>query len=63
MGLHIGYKCKCQQNLERAQLKGPVPRDRLIRKRDRYVAGNGQLVPYCQVVVWWLDQRIARMDR
>ena len=47
--------------LEKARLRGPVPRDRLIRKRDKYVAGNGQLGPYCQVAVWWLDQRIARM--
>ena len=47
--------------LERARLKGPVPRDSLIRRRDKYVAGNGQLGPYCQVAVWWLDQRIARM--
>ena len=47
--------------LERARLRGPVPRDRLIRQRDRYVHGNGRLVPCCQVVVWWLDQRIARM--
>ena len=47
--------------LEKARLNGPVPRDRFIRQRDRYVAGGGQLRPYCQVAVWWLDQRIARM--
>ena len=46
---------------EKARLGGRVPSDRLIRKRDQYVASNGQLGPYCQVAVWWLDQRIGRM--
>lgn len=45
--------------IEKARLKGPVSRDRLIRRRDQCVAGSGQLRPYCQVAVWWLDQRIA----
>lgn len=48
---------------EKARLSGRVPRERLIRRRDQYVAGNGQLKPYCQVAVWLLDQRIARMNR
>ena len=47
--------------LEKTRLKGPVPRHRLIRRRDQCVAGGGQLGTYCQVAVWWLDQRIARM--
>ena len=46
---------------EKARLKGPVPRDRFVRQRDRYVGGNGQLRPYCQVAVWWLDQHIAKL--
>lgn len=25
------------------------------------VGGNGQLQPYCQVAVWWLEQRLAKM--
>ena len=41
--------------LEKARLKGRVPCDRLIRQRNRCVAGQS---PYCQVAVWWLDQRI-----
>ena len=45
---------------ERARLAGRVPSNLLIRKRNQYVAGNGQLGPYCQVAVWWLDQRIGR---
>jgi hypothetical protein len=47
--------------LEKDRLRGPVPRDRLIRMRDKCVAGDGQLKPFSQVTVWWLDQRIARM--
>ena len=46
---------------EKARLKGPVTLDSLIRKRDRCVDGNGKLEPYCQVTVWLLEQRIARM--
>lgn len=45
---------------EKARLKGPVPLDSLIRKRDRCVGGNGKLEPYCQVTVWLLEQRIAK---
>lgn len=36
-------------------------RRRLERERHLRVAGNGDLDPYCQVAVWWLDQRLARM--
>ena len=46
---------------ERARTGGPVPRELLVRKRDEHATGNGQLSPYCQVAVWWLDQRLARM--
>ena len=45
---------------EKDRLNAPVSRDRLIRKRDKCIAGNGQLRPYIQVAVWWLDQRISR---
>ena len=45
---------------EKARLGGPVSRDRLVRKRAEYIAGDGELEPYCQVVVWWLEQRLAR---
>jgi uncharacterized protein (TIGR02646 family) len=48
--------------LERARLRGPVPRTRFQDERDRQGAGNGQLKPYSQVAVWWLDQRLARMS-
>lgn len=45
---------------EKARLGGPVSRDSIVRKRDEQVAGSGELLPYCQVSVWWLEQRLAR---
>ena len=45
---------------KRARIRGPVPRDDLVRKRDQYVGGDGELPPYCQVAVWWLDKRLAK---
>ena len=46
---------------EKGRLKAPVSRDRLIRKRDKIIAGDGQkLERYSQVAVWWLDERISR---
>lgn len=47
---------------EKARARGPVPRARVQRERDRRVAGNGELAPFCQVAAWWLDQRLARMQ-
>ena len=46
---------------EKARIGGPVPRDRLVREPHKHAAGNGELAPHCQVVVWWLDQRLASM--
>lgn len=46
---------------EKARLRGAVPRVRFQAERDRRVDGTGDLDPYCQVAVWWLDQRLARM--
>lgn len=46
---------------EKDRIDGPVPRNRFVRKRDAYVRGQGQLQPYCQVAVWWLEQRLAKM--
>lgn len=46
---------------EKTRLGGPVSRDRIVRKRDQYIAGNSELLPYCQVSVWWLEQKLARM--
>lgn len=46
---------------ERARIGGPVPRERFVRERDKYIAGNGEIAPYCPVAVWWLGQKLARM--
>lgn len=40
---------------------GPVARARFQSLRDRHVGGAGDLEPFCQVAVWWLEQRLARM--
>lgn len=45
---------------ERARLQGPVPRDRLRREVDRRRVRVGELMPYCQVAIWWLQQRLSR---
>lgn len=51
----------CWWKAEKNRLKGPVSRNRLVRKRDKFIAGDGQqLEPYRQIAVWWLDQRISR---
>ena len=45
--------------MEKRRLRGPVPRERFEKERERRV---GELEPYCQVAVWWLDQRLKRMS-
>ena len=47
--------------LEQRRLRGPVPRERFEQERERRVGGAGDLQPFCQVAVWWLDQRLKRM--
>lgn len=46
---------------EKRRLHGPVPRARFERERDRRVRNAGELDPFCQVAIWWLNQRLARM--
>lgn len=46
---------------ERARIGGEVPRDRLLRERDKRTGGAGVLTPYCQVAVWWLNQKLDGM--
>lgn len=46
---------------EKARLRGPVPRSRIERQRDRWQGGTGELQPYCQVAVWLLNQRLENM--
>ena len=42
-------------------LYGPVSRGRILRKRNDYVPNTGELQPYSQVAVQWLDQKLAKM--
>ena len=46
---------------EKARLRGPVSRARFERERARLIEGTGNLAPYCQVAVWWLEKRLQRM--
>ena len=46
---------------EKVRLRRSVTRSRLQRERQRWLPADGELAPYCQVVVWWLDQRLARI--
>ena len=46
---------------ERARIRGPVPRDRFKKERAKRAIGAGELEPFSQVAVWWLDQRLAGM--
>ena len=46
---------------EKAKVQDRVPRSRLERERSRRTPQTGELQPYCQVAVWWLDQRLKRM--
>ena len=47
--------------LEKESRRGPVLRARFERERDRRIAATGPLEPYCQVAVYWLEQRIRSM--
>jgi hypothetical protein len=46
---------------EKALLRGPVPLERFVRKRDKCIVGNCEIAPYSPVAVWWLGRRLARM--
>ena len=46
---------------EKVRIGRPVPRDRFVRERDKRIGGDGVLAPYCQVAVWWLNQKLDRM--
>jgi uncharacterized protein (TIGR02646 family) len=46
---------------EKARIGGAVPRATFDRERARRTDGAGHLEPFCQVAVWWLEQRLARM--
>lgn len=43
------------------KLRGSALRARIEQERDRITSGTGKLNPYCQIAVWWLEQRLERM--
>ena len=47
---------------EKERKRSPVPRARFEAERDRWINGTDDLTPFCQVAVWWLEQRIAGMQ-
>jgi len=47
---------------EKERIGGRVPRSSFQRQCDDRITGNGVLSPYSQVAVWWLQQRLARMQ-
>ncbi len=46
---------------EKRRLRGPIPRGRIERERDRYVAGADALSPFGQVAVWLLNEKLGGM--
>lgn len=42
--------------------RGPIPKRRIEQKINKYASEAGLLAPYCQVAVWWLHQRLARIS-
>lgn len=46
---------------EKDRIRGPIPRERLLREQARYMTGTSILQPYSQVAVWLLEQRIRRL--
>ena len=48
--------------LEWWRAKRPVPRARIEREIDQRTQAAGDLTPYCQVAVWWLQEKVARMQ-
>ena len=44
------------RQLPRAQQK-----QRLEGERDRRIGSPGELQPYCQIAVWFIEQRLARI--
>ena len=46
---------------ERERIRRPMPRLRIERKKDKYMVEGGQLTPYCQVAVSFLNQKLGRM--
>jgi uncharacterized protein (TIGR02646 family) len=46
---------------EKDRLRAPVPRVHIEREIEEWTRSAGDLTPYCQVAVWWLQQKLAGM--
>jgi hypothetical protein len=46
---------------EKQRIAGPDLRVRLERECNRRTVVGGDLEPFCQVAVWWLEQLLAGM--
>jgi uncharacterized protein (TIGR02646 family) len=46
---------------ERNRLRAPVPKLHIEREIGHRTRSAGDLTPYCQVAVWWLQEKLARM--
>lgn len=42
-----------------SRYEGRALRQQLERQRARYDGGVADLTPYCQVAIWWLDQKLG----
>lgn len=40
----------------------PIPRGRIEGEIQKRINGTADLTPYCQVAIWWLSQKLARMS-
>ncbi len=49
--------------IEKQHLRGPVPRTEFERKLAYWNSGTPNLIPYCQVAVWWLRDKLAGIAR
>ena len=43
---------------EKEKRRGPVPRGRIERMKDKYATAHDELTPFCQVAVWWLSRKL-----
>lgn len=46
---------------ERARNMGPVSRQKIEREINKRLLGSGDLTPYCQVAIWFLQRKLASM--
>lgn len=47
---------------EKNKIHGPIPREKLEKKREKIIGGTGELRPYCQIAVYWLEIKIRSKE-